>query len=362
MRRRPSVLALVIGSAAVLLASILGIVPAAARVEAARAVPGMRTLLDVVCRDDGSCLGVGYTPQNVGALVLLRAAGPSGPVRPVPGTLRLSGVTCHQGGGCLAVGQGAAGGVAVQVGLDGTPGPLRPVSGATALYGVACPTETTCLATGDVLNPPQPPLFHSTTSPLFTVVTNGQPAPAQRFPRSTRRMIGIACPNATTCLAAGTGAIAVLTGSGGTWSAGVTFAPGSFATGHPTDAISCPTTTCYATAAGFIPTGDGYVGVPAMMPVSLSGVVGPVQILSNESGFAADISCVLARTCTVVGQDNLAAQGLVVDVSRGSPAPATRWPEVNSFVGVSCVAPASCGMVGNTPTGAVFAWRGPVPG
>ena len=50
----------------------------------------MRYLADVWCGPDGTCLGVGFTPDNVGAVVVLRAAGPSGPVRPAPGTTGLN--------------------------------------------------------------------------------------------------------------------------------------------------------------------------------------------------------------------------------------------------------------------------------
>jgi hypothetical protein len=363
MRRRASVLALALCPAVVLLVSTVSVLPAAAGEGGTRDVSGMRALLDIWCMADGSCLGVGYTPQNVGAVVTLRAEGPSGPVREVPGTVKLSGIACHQGGSCIAVGQGQRSGMVVDVSLDGTPGPVRPVAGATDLYEVACPTATTCLATGSVLNRQYPLYLNPTTLPVFTVIRSGKLAAAQRFPRGARRMIGIACPTATTCLATGNDAVAVLSDAGGTWSARVNVVSGSLATGYPTDAINClSATACYATAAGFILADDGYVGVPAVVSVSLTGTVGRVQLLGHESGVAADISCASGRTCTVVGQDNLAIEGLVIDFYRGIPAPAVRWADANFFGAASCLAPGTCGIVGSSPGGAVFAWHGPLPG
>ena len=159
---------------AALLASTTGVLPAAARHLTVQAVPGMRHLNDIWCAPDGFCLGVGIAPGNVGAVVVLRANGQTGPVRTVPGTQWLTAIDCPAGGSCLAVGQG---GWVVEVSRDGIPGPARGGSGASGLWHVACPTATTCLATGDLYSYP-PDSAHSVTTPVFTVITNGQPAPA----------------------------------------------------------------------------------------------------------------------------------------------------------------------------------------
>ncbi len=83
------------------------------------------------------------------------------------------------------------------------------------------------------------------------------------------------------------------------------------------------------------------------MPVTADGVAGPAQILSNQSGIAYNLSCVPGRACTVVGQSNVPTAALAVDVVRGAPTAVTMWPNINTFWGVSCIAPASCAIVGN---------------
>ena len=54
---------------------------------------------------------------------------------------------------------------------------------------------------------------------------------------------------------------------------------------------------------------------------------------------------------------------MVIELVRGPPVAVTIWPDVfDGFTAVSCVAPATCGIVGNrTFTDAAFAWHGPVP-
>ncbi|HEX2023891.1 MAG TPA: hypothetical protein VHF00_04260 [Acidimicrobiales bacterium] len=343
------------------MASTAGVLPASAQQRTAQRVPGMSHLDDIWCGPDGVCLGVGIAPGPVGAVVVLRANGQTGPVRTVLGTHRLSGVDCPPGGGCVVVGTGASGGMVVEVSRDGTPGPARSAPGASGLFYVACPTATTCLATGALYVLP-PNSAHGFTTPVFTVIANGQPAPAQDFPRGTRNAFGIDCPTTTTCLAVATSAIVVLRDVGGSWLATLRRIPVDSDAGHPMQDISCASsTTCHATASGFVQTPEGYYGIPGMMAVTADGVPGPVQVLSEQRGISNGISCVFGRTCTVVGQKHNgpnAPEGLSIDVFRGSPGPLVVWPEVGHFGAVSCIAPATCGIIGYN---AVFAWHGPVP-
>ncbi len=368
MRRRAAAPALLGGLAVALLASITGVVPADAQQATAQVVPGMKAVGDLWCAPDGVCLGVGLTEQNVAAVVVLRAAGPTGPIRPVPGAENLSSITCRPGGSCIAVGASGpdtlAGrrGVGVEVSRDGTPGPVRPVSGSAQLLDVDCPTGTTCVAVGNL--PGDIPWWpYLVSTPVFTIIENGQPAPARELPRWTGLVFGLACPSETTCLVVHQGGFVVLRRSNGTWNAtlrGVSLTTGG---GRPTYDISCSSSTvCYATAAAFIPSGGGYYAAPAIMPVSADGVAGRVQILTTEAGNAYDISCTVGRACTVVGGSNVATRALVVDVFRGTPAAVTTWPNISDFSGVSCVGPATCGMVGGLGNTAYFVWHGPVPG
>ncbi|HEX2273363.1 MAG TPA: hypothetical protein VHG90_05785 [Acidimicrobiales bacterium] len=368
MRPRAAARALLLCTAAALLASIAGVVPADAQQATAQVVPGMKAVGELWCAPDGSCLGVGLTEQHVAAVVVLRAAGPSGPIRPVPGAENLSSITCRPGGSCIAV--GASGpdtsegrrGVVVEVSRDGIPGPVRPVSGSGQLLDVDCPTATTCVAIGNLsANIPWYP--YSVSTPVFTIIENGQPAPARELPRRTGLVFGLACPSETTCLVVHQGGFVVLRRSNGTWNATLRRVPLSTGGAVPAYDISCSSSTvCYATATAFIPSGGGYYAVPAIMPVSADGVAGRVQILTTEAGNAYDISCTVGRACTAVGGSNVATRALVVDVFRGTPAAVTTWPNFSDFSGVSCVGPATCGMVGGLGNTAYFVWHGPVPG
>ena len=363
MRPGAAARALALWLAGAVLASMVGILPAGAQQAPLQAVPGVKGLGELWCGPDGTCLAVGLTPQNVGAVVVLRASGPSGPVRPVPGTATLSSITCPAVGSCIAVGStgGLGPGVVVEVARDGTPGPARAVPGVNGLLDVACPTATTCIATG-LLSVDLPAYPYLASVPRFTIIENGQPGPVRDFPRRTGRAIGIACPTATTCIAVFTGGFVVLRQTDGAWSTTLQRVPLTTGGTYPTEAISCSSSTaCYATAVAFISAGGGFYGVPAIMPVTADGVAGPAQILTSQSGIAYNISCVAGRACTVVGQTNGPAAGLVVDVVRGSPTAITTWPNVNSFDGVSCIAAATCGIVGGLANDAFFLWHGPVP-
>lgn len=363
MRRFAAARALLFGTLAPLLASTAGVVPAVAQQPTAQAVPGMSSLWDIWCGADGTCLAVGLTRENVGAVVVLRAGRPSGPIRPVPGTHGLNGIDCAAGGNCVAVGTGVSGGVVVgvvvEVSRDGTPGPARPVPGASGMIEVACPTATTCLATGALHTLP-PDSAHGFTSWVYAVITNGQPQPARRFPRGTYSTFGIDCPTTTGCLVLARDAVVVLDDVGGTWLPTVRRISPDSGAGYPRDDISCASsTTCYATASGAVQTPEGYYGIPAMVAVSADGIPGPVQILSNQLGISNAISCVSGRNCTVVGATS---GGTSIDVFRGIPAAPVIWENVSTFTGVSCIAPGTCGMVGHrSATDAVFAWHGPVP-
>jgi hypothetical protein len=369
VRRRSSVLALV-ALAVGFLAPTIGALPAEARGPTVHPVVHMRSMTDIWCAPDGTCLGVGQTqwyvdPSGaVGAVVVLEAGGPVGPIRTVPGTVRLSGITCRAEGGCVAVGQGGGSGVVVDVSRDGTPGAVRAVPGSLELHRVACPTTTTCLATGSLL--PEDPFFPwPDRSPVFTVITNGQPTPARPMAIGSRRATGIACPTATTCLTAGRAEIGVLIDLGGTWVAQTARRYFAFDGGAPSEGIDCPTTSCTATAFSPRPnySADYYIAVPAIMAVRPDGIAGPAQVLIRNEGDLTDISCLGSRTCTVVGKDARSGLGMTIDVIRGWTAGVTLWPETyDGLTGVDCVGLATCGIVGNTPGYAVFAWHGPIPG
>lgn len=369
MRQRAAALALLFTTVAAVLASAVEAAPARAQ-QAMQPVPGVRGLSDVWCGADGVCLAVGVADaganQTVGAVVVLRAVGPVGPVRVVPDTARLLDIDCPPTGSCMAVGADHIFDVTkvVEVRRDGTPGPARTLPGMTDAYDIACPTATTCLATGvRMTSLPTYPYFAMT--PLFSVITNGQPAPPQRLPRGVWGDLGIDCPTATTCLVTESRGFVVLTNANGTWSS--VYRGLSTPNVNPDDDISCgSSTTCYATAEAVEYSGNTFRILPAIIPVSAEGVAGPVLVLRDQPGAAHDVSCVFGRSCTVVGVDRVGStttvlRGWTIDLFRGTPSPPIFRPDGMGFVSVSCIAPATCGMVGGGPDGPVFAWHGPVP-
>jgi hypothetical protein len=77
LRARLAARALVLCTAAVALPSTAGLSAAGAQQAqaTAQAVPGMRSLYDIWCEPDGTCLGVGASMELRGAVVVLRAKG-----------------------------------------------------------------------------------------------------------------------------------------------------------------------------------------------------------------------------------------------------------------------------------------------
>ena len=326
----------------------MGAPPSGAQAPVAQNVPTMSWLEGVTCRPDGTCLGVGEQ-GSAGAVVVLTPDG-IGPARRARGTRRPNGITCLPGGNCIAVGQSSRGtAVVVHVSGDGTPLAAYPVDGATELYDVDCPSPQTCVATGRRTVPVPLEQSESGTAlvPVFVVVTNGVPGPAQRYLRSFRSLTALDCPTATRCLAVGGGALAVLTGSGGSWTATASVPVGSFGA----DDISCPTSsTCYATANG-----------PGIREAGADGVPGTTRALGGRSVSMHGIACVAEWTCTLVGLDNTTTRGFAIDVTASDPPVLTIWDNSNWFSDVSCIGAGECGMVGTaagTPQQAVWAWTG----
>jgi hypothetical protein len=361
MRRRRSLIGLVCGLTVVALVQSVGVPSAGARIGAAATVFGTRWLGDVWCGPDGSCLAVGATTRGMGAVVVLRSSGAIGPVRAVPGSSTLSAIDCVPSGGCVAIGSAGLVPVVVPIAADGTPGVAQSVPGADDLWDVDCPTANTCLATATVLEQVQSYPYYKTWS-LFVLIENGRPAAVQRFPLDYDRLVfGIDCPTHTTCVVVD-GEVAVLSNTGGTWSARITWMPPPDLSGHATHNISCPFPwQCWATAAAFIQSGGGYSGVPGIAPLS-DGIVGPVRVLIPQSGNASGISCAAGTSsCTVVGALNFGdPRAFAVETTRGSPGAITYWTNTQGFSGVSCVTAASCGMVGGNGSNGVFAWKGPI--
>ncbi len=193
--------------------------------------------------------------------------------------------------------------------------------------------------------------------PVFVVVTNGVPGPAQRYPRGFRGVTAIDYLTATRCVAVGSRAMVVLSGSGGSWTATASVAPGTAGA----DDISCPTSSaCYVTAYGSASTPEGSVTVAAIQQLSPDGVPGTKRVVGDRSASLHGISCVADWTCTLVGLDNTTANGMAIDVTPSGRPVVTVWENSNYFLDVSCVSAGACGMVSDvegTPPLPVWAWK-----
>ena len=210
------------------------------------------------------------------------------------------------------------------------------------------------MATGErlVLLPGYP---YSTSIPVYTVITNGEPGPVQRYPRGVTAMWDIGCPTATRCLAVADGITAVLTGAGSSWAV-TALVPGDVG-----DKISCPSSTrCYTTSYQFRPVAGGsFRSVPAMVALTADGVASQPQPLTDRPGIVYGISCVAEGVCTLVGRDYGFERALVIDVGPGQPPVVTLGASETTYQEVSCISATACGIVGTAggPPIGVFSWK-----
>ena len=161
----------------------------------AQVVSGADILFGVACPTATTCDAVGAMPSptfvaSQGAVVPI-TNGTVGTPEAVPGTTFLDAIACPSATSCVTLGESASlqEGVVVYQGVvvpitNGTPGTAQvaPIVGA-----VACPRATTCeVVAGNLVVP----------------ITNGTEGTPQ-IVSSTAGFSGVACPNPTTCVAAG---------------------------------------------------------------------------------------------------------------------------------------------------------------
>ncbi len=283
---------------------------------------------------------------------------------PAMATGVLAGVACPSATTCLAVGSGPfQGATAVASAVDGawTWGPLTASSGDTGNFfswsAVACPSATTCLAVGlDNLN--------GVVTTANLVGTTWTWSPASEVPDDTSGtgdLAGIACPNATTCLAVGgdgdsqgTFEEASLTSSGWTWSPPTLLTPPSSGAGT-LSAITCPSaTTCVAVGS------DGSQGVATTATRDGASWTWSPEVrvdlgqASPGLGGLNSVACASPTTCVAVGFDDTDA----VTTTGTSSASGWTWsPEAivtpdasggGELEGVACPSAQICVAVGST--------------
>ena len=175
----------------------------------------------ISCPDPSHCWAV-ETTNSSGSVISTADGGAHWSVDPLPGTGLLYNLTCANVSLCFASGSDAAGDPSVLRSRDGgrtwTPSTIPVPAPSTAtqvvgprgsyISGLACPSATTCLA--------------ATTAQLFetrdggdtwSIVWSPPPSPAGGTPT----VFGLACPSPATCIAASSGGLFRSVDSGRTW-------------------------------------------------------------------------------------------------------------------------------------------------
>lgn len=340
-------------------------------------------LTSVSCPKPTWCTVVGSTDIGV-ALLDVGSAATWTPTlaSSVPGS-SLASVSCASVGSCVAVGAHGNGWSEQLAGTTWTVDTTLP--SAAPLTSVSCtPGSTDCTAWG-----PGPVVETLSAATWGLSPTAGLPSTSQSVPG--------ACPSATVCVAFESPGsptphgVAVLTGSGATWTSA--FLPGPAYAGL--DQVSCSSMRCAGVGHYYDASAQQYdvvvelsAGrwVPVAYPlptsynyypsvscaartcvvvsgqsaaVSTAGKTWSVQTLPTPAGFtgfldADAVSCWSAGSCLAVGTTGGAGQGLFAERLAAGVWSATLLPSTlgsGTLSGVSCVTGKSCTAVGGGGTG-----------
>ncbi|MCW2787554.1 MAG: cell surface receptor protein [Marmoricola sp.] len=258
-------------------------------------VPSAQQLSGIACPTATDCTAVGIS-SNVG-IVLPISNGVPDVARAVSGTTDLRAVACPSAQLCVAVGfDTASQGVVVPLNA-GSAGNPQSVSGTNGLLAVDCATTTTCQAVGAAPNS-----SNSYALGAVVAITNGTPGPLQIVPGGELTLLGVSCPDATTCEAVG---------SDNASPTGITVA---IADGHP----------------------------------------GSQQAVPGTSGLIA-VDCTSVAECASVGQDS-SGLGTIVPLTGGAAGTAQTVAGTYQLYGAACPSATSCEAVGSSSPG--FASKG----
>jgi hypothetical protein len=239
---------------------------------APRPVPGV-AFEGVACPSATTCVATGSDRSNQGAVVTIIDGIPGAP-QLVAGTAVFYSIACPDPTTCLAVGFGNSGaihGVVVSV-TNGTVGIAQTILGSISLSGVACGDAKSCEAVGGV-NASNPAGI-STQQGIVVPITNGTPGTAQAVPGSSG-LVGVACPSADMCEAAGI---------------------------------------------NYLANGQGNQAVVATIR---NGTPSGAQVVAGQIGIFG-VSCASTAVCELVGVDGAGA-GLIVSIALG-PKAFLRYP------------------------------------
>jgi hypothetical protein len=237
----------------------------------------------------------------------------------------------------------------------------------TDLADVECPEIGICFAVGyyfqaGVPDTRRPLIEQRTGTESWAAISPALPAGAAADPDA--RLVDIACPTTTTCVAVGAyqttasgyvPLVATFDGTGWTFQAVPLPVGGNGAQSVPIEAVDCPsTTTC-------VGVGSDYTGaVHRSLVITLSGGSWTSQALTSpvgiDPGGLADVSCGTPTDCVAVGagDDGLGGQVPLMATLSGinwtvspAPIPVDTAPTPDAFLeAVSCTAATTCTAVG----------------
>jgi hypothetical protein len=319
-------------------------------------VPGSNDLFGVACPTPGTCVAVGGADASassvgVGVAVPLVVAGSTlavGTSVDVSGTTALGALSCPDAADCVAVGETSAGAgafVALTLGTGSQPsvsvGTLSSASGSFNLVGVACTNASTCLAAGN-----------GGAGSVFAPYTSATAGAAQPV-SGTSTLYAVACPTTTSCTAVGSSVTAMVATTVTLTLQGTAGPVVDDAAASAFYAVACPgPSSCVAV--GTTKDGHGFVAtVPGPAP---SGPPGPATVVLGTTGLAG-VACPTSTTCLGVGSGPpTVAFGSVAQMVDGFAYPAEAVAGTTAFYAVACSSPTACLAVGQGPSeGAVVA-------
>lgn len=327
------------------------------------------------CSSRGACTAVGGYAEGSGDFRTLaeRWSGRKWIIQrsPSPGGAQgdfLTAVSCRSASSCLAMGFSHGSGTPLTMAqqwtgrrwqLQQTPSPIG--SAESALSGVACPNASACIAVGTGANR------------ALSERWDGRRWRTQPIPTLPGAFLnGISCTSSSACIAVGGSRLGLLAerwnGSNWTIQRPVT-PPGVKPTSTGFGGISC-TSRSSCLAAGSYSTSSSPSGPVRSLVERWDGHHWTILPTPNPTGavqvFLSGVSCTSQSACTVSGEQH-SASGIVHTLAEGwngtkwsiQPTPNPTQTDFASLAGVDCTGPSACLAVGGTDQGTLAeSWDG----
>jgi hypothetical protein len=266
-------------------------------------VPSSGLLRDVACWSSQRCVAVGFVAGSLAGEIVPITNGRPGAAIPAPGIFELWHVAClpSPSDTCYAVGRSTARSAGAVIAIvDGVPGAVTVVRQSTRLIGIACPSATTCYAGG----------IHRPGIAVAVTLVNGDLTEVSRVD-ATEELLSVSCTSATTCYAAGTD-----NGNGPRIGVVVTLTNGTPVAVHEVTDLTLQDIGCDSGGNCLI-TGQRRIGRGGVATVT-AGVPGSAVIV-NGSQILFGVACPTPTSCIVGGDRARFTMGVVVDLPGVAP-------------------------------------------